>query len=678
MKMKKIYIFTILLFVHTIFHGNVIAQEYIQRNLPDGAVARLGKGKVNGIQISPDGSQIAIGSSSGVWLYDANTGAELALFTNHTSQFGHVAFSPDGKTLASGLFKDILLWDIATGNQLNSFKNDIGRIKALSFTEDSKSLQCENHIDSVKLWDITTGKKKLDFRPKSLDSLGRALKLLSGSDHTASDLFLNKENRGIYALGYEDGKIRLEDATTGKLLNTFQGHKNHIHQLVFSPDGNLLVSNISSDSLRMWDVNTGQQIEALIDDPKIDGILMFSKDGKTLVCQRKSNELVLWDVATKSHRCSLDIHLDGTIKVLSFSKDYKKIIGASSLGEIRIWNTKTGNELFTFKTEHTQLLTSLAFSPEGNRFASGYLYSIRVWNISTPIKLYKHIKTTGFPQALVFSPEGNTVTNVDSFTYNKKINDGIAKESLVSTLSVWDISMGQKQSDFPIKSYNETKVQGKATSTTHRGLREAIAFSQNGYMLATVQNVERATEDNRFTVLTWDVPNGEIHYTLKGHTDKIKALAFTPNGKTLASGGEDGTVRIWDVSTGTQMFNLPLGKTGALAITADGKILATTNSPFKIQLWDIENGKEMTPIQGQNGTVEILAFSPDSGILASSGRDGKIRLWDITTNKKLSTVNGHTTDIKELIFSVDGKTLASGSSDGLVFLWDVENVCGGI
>ncbi len=674
--MKKLSIFTILLFVHTIFHGNVIAQEYIQRNLPDGAVARLGKGKVNGVQISPDGSQIAVGSSSGVWLYDANTGAELALFTNHTSQFGPVAFSPDGKTLASGLFKDILLWDIATGNQLNSFKNDIGRIKALSFTEDSKSLQCENHIDSVKLWDITTGKKKLDFRPKSLDSLGRALKLLSGSDHTASDLFLNKENRGIFALGFEDGKIRLEDANTGKHIKTLFDRKEQIQQLLFSPDGTLLVSHAPNDSLRLWDVNTGEQITALTENPILWGILKFSKDGKTLVSQSKDGNLEVWDVPTTEHRTTLSRKLDGRISVMAFSEDGKKIAAANPIGEIRLWDADTGNELFTFKTEHTELLTSLAFSPEGNSLASGYLYSIQVWNTSTPIKLYKHIKTTGFSDALVFSPEGNTVTNIDSFTYNEKINDGIAKESLVSTLSVWDISMGQKQSDFPIKSYNETKVQGNITSTTYHALGgEAIAFSQNGYMLATVQNVGGAKEDNRFSVLTWDVPNGEIHYTLKGHTDKIKALAFTPNGRTLASGGEDGTVRIWDVSTGTQMFNLPLGKTGALAITADGKILATTNSPFKIKLWDIENGKEMTPIQGQNGTVEILAFSPDSTILVSGGRDGKIRLWDITTNKKLSTVNGHTTNIKELTFSVDGKTLASGSSDGLVFLWDVEKVC---
>lgn len=678
MNTKNLLTISILMLIYSFFISNGYAQDNNQLNLPEGAIARYGKGKVKGIQLSPNGNVFAVGSTSGVWLYDANTGAELSLFTDHTSQFGTVAFSPDGKTLASGTFENIFLWDIATGNKLNSFKNDKGRIKDLSFTEDGKSLKCENHIDSVKLWDITTGKKKLDFRPKSLDSFGRALKLLSGNDHTASDLFLNKENKGIYACGYDNGKIHLEDATTGKNIKTLQGRKDHIHQLVFSPDGNLLVSNISSDSLRIWDVNTGQQIATLIDDPKIFGILMFSKDGKTLVCQRKSRELMLWDVATKRHRCSLDIHLDGTISVLSFSEDSKRIIGASNIGEIRIWDSNTGDALLTFTTEHTEILTSLAYSPDGKHIASGHIHTIRLWNTLPPYQLSKRIYATIFPQALVFSPEGNTVIHADRFRYHQTTRNGITKENVVNTLSVWNKSTGHILSEYPIESIKETKNNNKGSSTSNLSMQSEVIFSQNGYMLATANNIERATEETRFTVLLWDVPHGKIHHTLKGHTDRIKALAFTPNGKMLASGGDDGTIRLWDVSTGTQLLNLPSGKTRALALSPDGKILASTNSPFKIQLWDIVNGQQMTSIQGNNGTVEVLAFSHDSKILVSGSWDGKIRLWGVTTNKMLSTVKGHTTDIKALVFSEDGKSIASGSSDGLVFLWNAKELSNGI
>lgn len=679
MKMKSLLAITILMSFYILIFSNGYAQDHAQWNLPEGAIVRIGKGKINSVQLSPDGNVIAVGSSSGVWLYNADSGVAFDMFADHVTRFGHVAFSPDGKTIASGLFGDIVLWDIDTGNKLNSLKRNGGLIVKLSFNEDGKLLICQEHNGSVQIWDTNTGKKYKDYYPRSTQGFGGALRLFTGHSFTSMGLYLNEDNQnGIFALGYDNGKIRLEEASSGKHIKTLQGRKDHIHQLVLSPDGNLLVSNTSSDSLRIWDVNTGQQTETVIDDPRIDGILMFSKDGKTLVCQRKSGELILWDVATKGHRSSLDIHLDDTTYVLSFSDDCKKIVGASKFGEIRIWDTNTGDILQTYTTEHTRNLTSLAFSSDGRHLANGDIHSIRLWNTFPPYQLNKRIEAAIIPQALVFSPEGNTVMSVERFKYIQKTREGISKENVVSTLNIWDTSTGLNLSDNSIESYKETKVQNNRSSSSNLSMGSEIVFSQNGYMLATAQNVERATEETRFTVLLWDVPHRKIHYTLKGHTDKIKALAFTPNGKMLASGGEDRTIRIWDVSTGTQMLNLPLGKTRALAFSANGKILATTNSPFVIHLWDIENSKQMLSLQGNNGTVEVLAFSPDSKILASGGRDGKIRFWDVTTKKQLSIVKGHTTDIKELIFSVDGKTLASGSSDGLVFLWDVENLGGGI
>ena len=680
MNTKNLLTISILMLIYSVFISHGYAQNKNQLNLPEGALARFEKGNINGVQFSPDGNVIAVGSSSGVWLYDANTGAELALFTDYITRFGPVAFSPDGKTIASGLFEDIVLWDVDTGEILKSLKRNGGLIVKLSFNENGKLLKCEEHNGSVQIWDITTGEKYKDYYPRSTQGFGGALRLITGRDFTSMGLYLNKDNQnGIFALGYDNGKIKLEDASTGKHIKTLQGRKDHIHQLLFSPDGSLLISNTSNDSLRMWDVNTGQQTDTVIDDPKIDGILMFSKDGKTLVCQRKSGELMLWDITSKKHRCTLNVHLDGIIHVLSFSDDCIKIIGASRLGEIRIWDTNTGDILHTYTTEHTQILTALAFSLDGSQLASGDLHTIRLWNTFSPFQLYKRIFARGIlPHALVFSPEGNTVISVERFRYNQTTRKGLAKEKVVSTLNIWDTSTGHNLSDYSMESYKETNVQNNRSSSSNLSMGSEIVFSQNGYMLATAQNVERATEETRFTVLLWDIPHGKIHYTLKGHTDKIKALAFTPNGKMLASGGDDGTIRIWDVSTGTQLFNLPSGKTRVLAFSANGKILATTNSQFMIHLWDIDNSRQMSTIQGNNGFVEVLAFSPDSKILASGGRDGKIHLWDVSTRKQLSIVKGHTTDIKDLIFSEDGKSMASGSSDGLVFLWNVKELSNGI
>lgn len=147
-------------------------------NLPEKATARLAKGRINGINFSPDGSRIAVGSATGVWIYDAHTGTELALLTDHTSRIGNVAFSPDGKTLATGLKSKILLWHTATGKLLKTFKKE-GVIKALRIIDDGKTLRCDYYDGSVRLWDITTGVKK-DFRPAHSSDLRGIPKYIMG------------------------------------------------------------------------------------------------------------------------------------------------------------------------------------------------------------------------------------------------------------------------------------------------------------------------------------------------------------------------------------------------------------------------------------------------------------------------------------------------------------------
>ena len=236
MKTKHILATLILLSIYTVCLGSGIAQDYTQWNLPEGAKARLSKGLINGISFSPDGAQIAVSSPTGIWLYDAQTGAELALFTDHVSETGLVAFSPDGKTLVSGMYDTILTWDVVTSKLLKSIKRQRARIEALRILEDNKTLLCENYDGSVRLWDATTGLEKKKFNPKSSGGFGGVLQSAFGYEVTAAGLYLNKINdNGIYAVGYENGKIRLKDATMGQLQKTFQGAKKRVSQLVFSP-----------------------------------------------------------------------------------------------------------------------------------------------------------------------------------------------------------------------------------------------------------------------------------------------------------------------------------------------------------------------------------------------------------------------------------------------------------
>ncbi len=674
MKTKHVLTVIILLLINALFLSNGITQDHAQWNLPEGAKARLSKGRINDINFSPDGTQIAVGSATGVWLYDARNGTELTLLTDHASEAGPVAFSPDGNTLVSGLSGNIMLWDIATGKLLKFFRRQKGTIKALSIFDDGKTLLCLNYDGSANIWDIATGVKIKDLRTMSSHGLGGALRIAIGREVTASNLYLKKINgNGIFALGYKDGTIRLKDATTGQHLKTLEDREEYI-DLLFSPDGTILAVCPLNAPVRLWNVTTGYLLMTLAEKSGFNRILTFSKDGKTFICQTKSGEIELWDVATKKLRLRLSGKLNSTIHVLAVSPDAKTIAGANRNGEIRIWDAKTGDELFSFTTGHTQRLNALVFSSDSRILASGHTTTIQFWDVSTFTQFSNRIDTNTLLSDLVFSSDGRTVTGAESFRFEIKKRDTFIKESISGALSLWDIHSGHKLSSFGVESHK-----GKAPvlpgqlriSSSSGGIEGNVVFSQNGYMLAAALNSDRTTKDNRFTLHLWEVPHGQLYFTLKGHTDKINALAFTPNGKILASGSDDGTIRLWDASTGTQMLSLSSGKTRALAFSMDGKILASISNPVQIQLWDIAIGRQLTFLKGQNGSANVLAFSADNRILASGSKDGAIRLWDIATGNKISTFKGHPDRIKALTFSPNGKTLASGSEDGAIFLWDV-------
>ncbi|RKU20242.1 hypothetical protein C6503_06625, partial [Candidatus Poribacteria bacterium] len=492
--------------------------------------------------------------------------------------------------------------------------------------------------------------------------------------------YLNEiQENGLYAVGYKNGKIRLKDATTGQLQKTFQGAKERVSQLVFSPDGTRLVANYANAPICLWDVTTGQSLKTLTQNAKMWGVLTFSQDGKTLACQKHSGEIELWDVATKTLRTTLGEDLRIPIHTLAFSPDAKTVVAANPNGEIRIWNTNTGAEVSVFSTGHTRKFGALAFSPDSTLLASGHINTIVLWDTRTFTQLSNRVDKNAWINAVVFSPDGSTLNSVKNFSFKKRTRGPFIKEGVLSTLSLWDTCTGDKLSDLPVESYlgELPKLSGvQNSSSSSSGANGVVVFSQSGNMLATALNSKKATKDYRFTVHLWNIPHRTVNLTLKGHTDNVNALAFTPEGQTIASGSDDGTIRLWETSTGTEILKLQSGKTRTLAFSRDGKILASVSSSikiYKIQLWDVTTGDKLTSIEEQNDSGNVLAFSADSKILACGSRDGTIRLWDVATGNKLSTLKGHANWIHALSFSRDGKILASGSSDGAIFLWNVPN-----
>jgi WD40 repeat protein len=213
----------------------------------------------------------------------------------------------------------------------------------------------------------------------------------------------------------------------------------------------------------------------------------------------------------------------------------------------------------------------------------------------------------------------------------------------------------------------------RATLEGHTNRVDSLAFSGDRKTLAS------GSADG--TIKLWDATTGKETATFKAGTP-VGCVAFNRDRKTLASAGQDSTVKLWDVTTGKNtatiqaaVDNVPI-IIDCVAFSPDGKTLASGSEQPKIKLWDATTGKETATLEGHTAIVLSVAFSPDSKTLASTSGDGTIKLWDVATGKNSSTLRGHTNTpqisyVYCVAFSPDGKTLASGGQDGTVRLWDV-------
>jgi len=193
---------------------------------------------------------------------------------------------------------------------------------------------------------------------------------------------------------------------------------------------------------------------------------------------------------------------------------------------------------------------------------------------------------------------------------------------------------------------------------------QAVAWSPDGGLLAS------AEED---TVRLWEVATGTEIRRLQGHEHSIWSVAFSPDGKSLASGSYDKTVRLWDIATGTEIrrFHGHEHSIWSVAFSPDGESLASGSYDRTIRLWKVATGTEIRRLQGHESSVRSVAFSPDGKSLASGSDDKTVRLWEVATGRKTLELSGHKHYVWSVAFSPDGKFLASGSYDRTVCLWEV-------
>ena len=549
-----------------------------------------------GMEFSKDGKWLVSGSwDDSVKRWDVQTGEVLQEFSGH-SGVSAVSISPDGTQIVSGgLDGTLKLWDIATGNELRTFSGHTSFVSSISFSPDGGQILSGSFDNTLIIWNAKTG---------------TVLQTVSGHSGPVLDVGISPDGGKLISCSV-DKTLKLWDRNSGALLKTFAGHSLQVQSVSFSPDGNTIASGSFDRTVKLWDVKTGNELRTFKGHSGFVLGVSFSSDGTRIASVSSDDTVKLWDINCAEATRAFIGHSD-EVRDVDFSPDGNRIVSGSQDGTLRVWDAGTGRELLTL-SGHSSVVSCVSFSPDGTRIVSGSEDStLRLWDANSGRELRTLTGHTSSVLGVALSPDGTQIVS----------------GSQDDTLKLWDANTGREL----------------RTLTGHTSSVLDVAFSPDGTQIVS------GSQDN--SIKLWDAKTGRELRTFVGHSwfattlsevtrihRGVDAACFSPDGKTIVSGGQDQTLRLWDASDTSELrvFNEGASNILSVCFSRDGSRIVSGNEDGTLMMWDSRGRTEARLISAEK--TKSIAFSDDCKYLVSTDYHDKSLYWRVESGERVETID---------------------------------------
>jgi WD40 repeat protein len=598
---------------------------------------------VTAVAYSPDGRTLASACRDGsVRLWDAATGAPLGEIAHHAEPAECVAFSPDGRWVVSGGDGSVQSWDLTAKKPGPHLQFSSGLVTSVAFAPDNCRVAVgvgwnpwhrvapEQHDSYALCWNLDTERVERQFSafPGSVLAVafspdGSRLAAAGGAN------FPGEPN--------QPGAVRVWDSRSGAETSRLEGHTGPVSGVAFIDEGDTLATTGRDKTVRLWDVRHGGTLLRVLRGHRdwVTGMALRA-DGRTLATSGADGAIKVWDLQSGTEVRTIRGH-SGAVNAVAFRPDGQRLASVGSDETIKVWDPDADQEAYAYRFA-ADPVAAVAALPD-DRFLAGVNRRGAQGQASAELIVGGHEKT-----------EALTCTDgvLSAFAVN---HDASRIAAIVSgRLFLWDA----------------VRRQAVPTADPRLHFARGVAFHPDGSQFAVVGD----------QVVLVDARTGRVVGAM-GQKLLSPVVAFSPNGKFLATGSDSWGLTLWDAADGHEVVSFPAHNRliTAVAFSPDGRFLASAGWDQVVRVWDLAALRTNNPppeiavLRGHGRSVLSLCFSPDGRRLITGSQDQTLKLWDVATRADVLTLTGHDGPVSGVAFSADGAYILSSGWDGTVRIW---------